>query len=46
MSYEDLMLHAITQANKYKFTAKPNPVVGAILVHRNKIISEGYHEKY
>ncbi|HEY6505401.1 MAG TPA: bifunctional diaminohydroxyphosphoribosylaminopyrimidine deaminase/5-amino-6-(5-phosphoribosylamino)uracil reductase RibD [Chitinophagaceae bacterium] len=24
----------------------PNPMVGAVLVHDNKIIGEGYHEKY
>ena len=46
MSYEELMLRAITKAEKYKYTAKPNPVVGAIIVNGNEIISEGYHEKY
>ena len=24
----------------------PNPMVGAVLVHDNKIIGEGYHKKY
>ena len=24
----------------------PNPMVGAVLVHENRIIGEGYHEKY
>ena len=24
----------------------PNPMVGAVLVHNNRIIGEGYHEKY
>ena len=24
----------------------PNPVVGAVIVHNNRIIGEGYHEKY
>ena len=46
MNYEELMLRAITKAEKYKYTAKPNPVVGAIIVNGNEIISEGYHEKY
>ena len=32
MNYEKLMLRAISNANFYKFTAKPNPVVGSILV--------------
>ena len=44
MSYEELMLRAITKAEKFKFTAKPNPVVGAIIIKDNEIISEGYHE--
>ena len=44
MSYEGLMLRAITKAEKFKFTAKPNPVVGAIIIKDNEIISEGYHE--
>ena len=48
MNYEELMLRAITKAKEYKYTAKPNPVVGAIIVNENEneIISEGYHEKY
>ena len=44
MSYEELMLRAINKAEKFKFTAKPNPVVGAIIIKDNEIISEGYHE--
>tara|TARA_B100000963_G_scaffold64595_1_gene52576 strand:+ start:1071 stop:2087 length:1017 start_codon:yes stop_codon:yes gene_type:complete len=46
MNYEELMLRAITKAEKYKYTAKPNPVVGAILIKDKEIISEGYHVKY
>ena len=46
MSYEQLMLRAITKAEKFKFTAKPNPVVGAIIIKKNEIISEGYHETF
>ena len=46
MNYEDLMLHAITNAESFKYTAKPNPVVGAILCNENEVISEGYHEVY
>ena len=46
MNYEELMLRAITKAKEYKYTAKPNPEVGAIIVNENEIISEGYHEKY
>ena len=46
MNYEELMLRAISEAEKYKYTAKPNPVVGAILIKDKEIISEGYHVKY
>ena len=46
MNYEDIMLRAISEAEKYKYTAKPNPVVGAILIKGKEIISEGYHVKY
>ena len=30
MNYEELMKRAISLANQYKYTAKPNPVVGCI----------------
>ena len=33
MNYEELMLRAITKAKEYKYTVKPNPVVGAIIVN-------------
>ena len=46
MNYEEIMLRAISKAGKYKYTAKPNPVVGAILIKDKEIISEGYHVKY
>ena len=46
MNYEEIMLRAISEAGKYKYTAKPNPVVGAILVKDKEIISEGYHVRY
>ena len=46
MNYEELMLHAISEAEKYKYTAKPNPIVGAILIKDKEIISEGYHVEY
>ena len=46
MNYEELMLRAITRAEKFKYTAKPNPVVGAIIIKNNEIISEGYHQIY
>ena len=38
------MKRAISNADAFKFTAKPNPVVGALLIKDNKIISQGEHE--
>ncbi len=46
MSYDDLMQRAISLADAYRYTAKPNPVVGAIILKDNLIISEGAHEKF
>ena len=46
MNYEDLMLRAITEAGRNKYTAKPNPVVGAILIKSDEIIAEGYHKEF
>ena len=46
MNYADLMKRAISLAGIHKYTAKPNPVVGAILVKDDLIISEGAHEQY
>ena len=40
------MLRAIKKADLFKYSAKPNPVVGAIVLKENEIISEGYHEIY
>ena len=46
MNYKKFMLQAINDADKFKYTAKPNPVVGAILLKEESIISSGYHEQY
>ena len=46
MNYEKFMLHAIRSADSFKYTVKPNPVVGAMLVKDEEIISEGYHQTY
>jgi len=32
MNYVKLMKRAISLANQYKYTAKPNPVVGCIII--------------
>ena len=46
MNYDNFMRRAISLADAYKYTAKPNPVVGAILLKNKIIISEGAHQKY
>ena len=38
MNYEKFMHRAISNANLYKFTAKPNPVVGAILIKGENVM--------
>ena len=37
---------AIEQAKRGRYRTHPNPLVGAILVKNNKIISTGYHRKF
>ena len=46
MNHVKFMKRAISLANQYKYTAKPNPVVGCIIIKDDKIISEGAHEKF
>ncbi|MFB1023127.1 MAG: deaminase, partial [Vicingaceae bacterium] len=40
------MQRALQLANLGKFETAPNPRVGAVIVHNNKIIGEGFHRKY
>ena len=40
------MRRALQLANLGKFETSPNPRVGAVIVHNNKIIGEGFHRKY
>ena len=40
------MQRAIQLAGLGKACVAPNPMVGAVIVHDNKIIGEGYHRKY
>lgn len=47
ISSDDLfMKRALQLAELGKATAHPNPMVGAVIVHENRIIGEGYHEKF
>jgi diaminohydroxyphosphoribosylaminopyrimidine deaminase/5-amino-6-(5-phosphoribosylamino)uracil reductase len=37
---------AIEEAKKGRYRTHPNPLVGAVLVKNNKIISKGYHKEF
>lgn len=39
------MARCLQLAANGKFNAAPNPMVGAVIVHKGKIIGEGYHRK-
>ncbi len=43
---EIFMARAIDIAKRGEGMVSPNPLVGAVIVHNNKVISEGWHEKY
>ena len=40
------MKRAIQIAKNGQFSVAPNPMVGAVIVNQDKIIGEGYHQKY
>jgi diaminohydroxyphosphoribosylaminopyrimidine deaminase/5-amino-6-(5-phosphoribosylamino)uracil reductase len=46
ISDEQYMRRCIQLAKLGTGNVAPNPVVGAVLVYENKIIGEGYHEKF
>ena len=43
---EFFMKRCIEIAQKGKEKTFPNPLVGCVITHKGKIISEGFHEKY
>jgi diaminohydroxyphosphoribosylaminopyrimidine deaminase/5-amino-6-(5-phosphoribosylamino)uracil reductase len=45
-SDEQYMLRCIQLAKLGAGNVAPNPMVGAVLVYKNKIIGEGYHQKF
>lgn len=45
MKDEDYMRRCIELAKNALGKTYPNPMVGAVIVHKGKIIGEGYHEK-
>ncbi len=44
--HEQYMFRCLELAAKGLGTVAPNPMVGAVLVHNNQIIGEGYHQQY
>jgi diaminohydroxyphosphoribosylaminopyrimidine deaminase/5-amino-6-(5-phosphoribosylamino)uracil reductase len=47
MTFEELYMHRCLElAQSGAISVAPNPMVGAVLVYENKIIGEGYHQKY
>ncbi|MCB0401959.1 MAG: bifunctional diaminohydroxyphosphoribosylaminopyrimidine deaminase/5-amino-6-(5-phosphoribosylamino)uracil reductase RibD [Flavobacteriales bacterium] len=43
---EKYMSQCIALAQKGMGDVAPNPMVGCVIVHQNKIIGQGYHERY
>lgn len=43
---EKYMQRALELAERGVGAVSPNPMVGCVIVHQNKIIGEGWHEKY
>jgi diaminohydroxyphosphoribosylaminopyrimidine deaminase / 5-amino-6-(5-phosphoribosylamino)uracil reductase len=43
---EQFMMRALQLARKGRRYVSPNPMVGAVVVKDNRIIGEGYHEKF
>jgi diaminohydroxyphosphoribosylaminopyrimidine deaminase/5-amino-6-(5-phosphoribosylamino)uracil reductase len=46
LQHNKYMLRALELAQLGMGTVSPNPMVGAVIVHHDKIIGEGYHQKY
>ncbi|HRH11621.1 MAG TPA: bifunctional diaminohydroxyphosphoribosylaminopyrimidine deaminase/5-amino-6-(5-phosphoribosylamino)uracil reductase RibD [Bacteroidia bacterium] len=44
--HSQLMNHALTLAKKGLPDAFPNPLVGCVIVHKEQIVAEGWHQKY
>lgn len=46
MTDEEYMRRCLQLAEKGLGNVSPNPMVGAVIVHNNAIIGEGYHQQY
>ena len=45
-SDELFMQRALDLARIAGVAAAPNPMVGAVIVHKNAIVGEGYHQQF
>ncbi|HBK94336.1 MAG TPA: riboflavin biosynthesis protein RibD, partial [Porphyromonadaceae bacterium] len=43
---EKFMYRCLQLAQKGEGFARPNPMVGAVIVHNGQIIGEGYHRQF
>jgi diaminohydroxyphosphoribosylaminopyrimidine deaminase / 5-amino-6-(5-phosphoribosylamino)uracil reductase len=43
---EKFMLRAIELAELGRGSVRPNPLVGCVIVHEDRVIGEGYHQKF
>ena len=46
MKHENYLARCIQLAKSGKGAVSPNPLVGCVIVHNDKIIGEGFHQKY
>lgn len=46
MQHELFMHRCLDLAKKGQGLVSPNPMVGCVIVHENKILSEGYHQQF
>lgn len=46
ITHEKFMQRCLFLALKGKGNVEPNPLVGSVIVHKGKIIGEGYHKEY
>ena len=46
MDKSGCMERALYMAEKGRYLASPNPMVGCVITKNNKIIGEGWHQRY
>ena len=44
--HEKYMMRCLSLAEKGLGKVAPNPMVGCVIVHNDKVIGEGYHKKF